>query len=144
MASLETHAVAKKKKTEPKRRSGADSKQVLFLLADSDREFLQLISDHHGLPSLSMALRLALNNQQHECAARDCGSIDDHTPKKKTGSVGRPGFDVALSPFAFWSVPRDREAMEAIQKAHDVVRSVAVRHAIAEEAKRCQLVKRRR
>ncbi len=142
---MEIDVVAKKKKAEkkaPGRRSAADSKQILFLLAESDREFLQLISDYHGLPSLSMALRFALNNQVRECTNRTCKAIDDHEPKK-TGTVGRPGFDVVLSPFAFWSVPRDRAAMGAIQKVHDVSRSVAIRHAVAEEAKRCQLGRRK-
>lgn len=107
-------------------------------LSDEERESLSVIMHAHRTGDAASALRLAVTAEA-ELAKSGRSSKPKPKPTVKSKALGRPvsegGGYRYLFPFRTSQVERD--AVEVLKEAHGVIKSVAIRHAINQEAKRC-------
>lgn len=113
-------------------------KQDSIALSDEERESLSVIMHAHRTGDAASALRLAVTAEA-ELAKAGRSSKPKPKPTVKSKALGRPvsegGGYRYLFPFRTSQVERD--AVEVLKETHGVIKSVAIRHAINQEAKRC-------
>lgn len=113
-------------------------KQDSIVLSDEERESLGVIVQARRLGDVASALRFAVVTEAELAKA---GRSSKPKPKAtvKKNSPGRPATEGGgykyMFPFRTSQVERD--AIEVLKKTHGVIKSVAIRHAINQESKRC-------
>lgn len=117
---------------------GEGMKQECIVLSAEERESLAVIREARSLSDSANALRHAVLSEA-ELAKAGKSAKPQKKSTIKTGVVGAPlqtegGYKHM---FPFRSTPATREAVEVIKAKHGIIKSVAVRHAINQEAARC-------
>ncbi len=119
-------------------------KQDCVMLSDVERAALETISKRYHIARGADALRIAVMREADLCR-QDKSKPPERAPTR-SNSKGRTmeGDGVDLKLFSFRTAEDDRAGVDVIRKTHDIIKSAAIRHAIRQEAKRCEAESRKK
>lgn len=115
-------------------------KQDSIVLSDQERDALAVIMQARRIGDVASALRFAVSAEAELAKAGRSAEPEQRKTVRRKGKAGRPETEGGgyRYMFPFRTSQAERDAFEVLKEAHGVIKSVAIRHAINQEAKRCR------
>jgi hypothetical protein len=119
-------------------------RQDAIILTEIERAAMEVISHHYRLGRNADALRISIMHEAELCRSGKSGGLERAPTRSNAKGRLMEGDGVDLRMFSFLAGDDDRANIATIRETHDVNKSAAIRHAIRQEAKRCEAEARKK